>query len=62
MKLLSVSSIIKQRIGVLVMIAFLETNNISLACSNEELIAFGLAIADSTLSFPAIKDWILQHT
>lgn len=50
-----------KRIGVLTMLVFLESNNIFLQYSNDELIYLGLGIADSTLKYNEILEWIWNH-
>jgi death-on-curing protein len=50
-----------KRTGVTVMRSFLVENGMPFACTNDELVEFGLGIADSTLAKDEIKLWILNH-
>lgn len=50
-----------KRIGVYVMLTFLEVNGISLDCTDEELIEIGLGVASGSITYEALLDWILDH-
>ena len=50
-----------KRIGVYVMLSFLEMNGIRIHCTDEELIHFGLAVADGSMNYEELLDWVLQH-
>lgn len=50
-----------KRIGLLVMMTFLEMNGIILECSNEELIELGLGLASNKLDHKDLLDWIIKH-
>lgn len=50
-----------KRIGILAMLTFLELNNIFLDYTDSELISLGLGIADHSVSFDDIVDWIITH-
>ena len=50
-----------KRIGVYVMISFLETNGIHLKVTNEEIIDFGLSVAAGEKSCEQILEWIIAH-
>lgn len=50
-----------KRIGLLVMILFLELNRVFLIYSDNEMIKLGLTLADGTTSFNDLIKWILQH-
>lgn len=50
-----------KRIGLLVMMTFLEMNGIMLECSNEELIELGLGLASNKLDDNDLLDWIIKH-
>lgn len=50
-----------KRIGLLVMMTFLEINGIILECSNEELIVLGLGLASNRLDDKDLLDWIIKH-
>ena len=50
-----------KRIGVYVMLSFLEMNGIRIRCTDEELIHIGLSIADSSMTYEDLLSWILHH-
>lgn len=49
-----------KRIGVLAMLTFLEINGIQIDASDEELIAIGLGVADSSMDDKELLKWILD--
>lgn len=51
-----------KRIGIYVMLVFLELNRMEIDCSDEELIALGLGIASGEIKDEDIVLWILSHT
>lgn len=50
-----------KRIGVYVMLTFLEVNGIRIECTDNELIELGLGIAAGKINYEEILDWILNH-
>ena len=50
-----------KRIGVYVMLAFLEMNGIKTHCTDEELIQVGLAVADGSMNYDALLQWVIDH-
>ena len=50
-----------KRIGIMTMLTFLEINGVTLACTDEDLIQIGLAIADGTMNDSQLLRWILDH-
>ena len=50
-----------KRIGVYVMLSFLEMNGIRIHCSDDELIHIGLSIADGSMNYDDLLKWIRQH-
>ena len=50
-----------KRIGVLIMLVFLEINKMELTCNNEELTDLGLKIAASQKSYEDILEFINIH-
>lgn len=50
-----------KRIGVLVMLSFLEINGIRLEYTDDDLIYVGLSLADGTLKYEQLLDWVLKH-
>ena len=50
-----------KRIGMYVMLTFLEVNGIRLDCTNEEVVEVGLSVADGTMGYEALRDWVIDH-
>lgn len=50
-----------KRIGVYVMISFLELNGIHIDSSDEEIITLGLSMADGNMSQEDVLKWINDH-
>lgn len=50
-----------KRIGVYVMLSFLELNGIKIAASNEDVVFLGLSVADGSMKTDEILDWIERH-
>ncbi len=50
-----------KRIGVYVMLTFLEVNGIRIGCTDDELIGLGLGIAAGRIGYEELLDWILCH-
>lgn len=50
-----------KRIGVYVMLTFLEVNGIHLDCTNEEVVAIGLGVADGSIRYEQLLEWICNH-
>lgn len=50
-----------KRIGVYVMLSFLELNGIRLEVSNEDIIFLGLSVADGSMKADGVLKWILDH-
>ena len=50
-----------KRIGIYVMLSFLEMNGIRLRCTDEELVHIGLSIADGTMGYEELYRWVLEH-
>lgn len=51
-----------KRIGILVMITFLEINGVEVACTDEELITLGLGLADGSINDENLLNWIIDHS
>jgi len=49
-----------KRIGIYVMMVLLELNGISLSCSDDELTELGLKIADSSIGYSEILEFIYK--
>ena len=50
-----------KRIGLYVMLTFLEVNGIRLKVTDEELVETGLSLAKSKMKYEELLQWILQH-
>ena len=50
-----------KRIGMYVMLTFLEVNGIRLKCSNEDIVNAGLGIADGSMSYEQLLSWVRDH-
>ena len=50
-----------KRIGVFVMLMTLQLNGKTIVYSQQELIQFGLSVADGSFSYDDILQWILSH-
>lgn len=51
-----------KRVGLLVMLTFLEMNGIIFDCSNDELIKLGLGLASGEIDDHGLLDWIVGHS
>ncbi len=51
-----------KRIGVLVMMVFLDINKIKLECSDEDIIDLGLGTAEGRYDSEYIEEWIYDHS
>ena len=50
-----------KRIGMYVMLTFLEVNGIHMDCSNQEVADTGLAVASGQMDYDALLDWVRSH-
>ena len=50
-----------KRIGVYVMLSFLEMNGIRLQCEDAELVHIGLSVAAGTMKYEELLQWIRDH-
>ncbi len=50
-----------KRIGVYIMITFLEVNGIHIDCTNEELTEVGMKVADGSMDYEALLSWVREH-
>ena len=50
-----------KRIGMYVMITFLEVNGIYLDCTNDEVAEVGLAIAAGEMDYDTLLEWVKNH-
>jgi len=50
-----------KRIGVYVMLTFLEVNGIHLDCTNEDVVKVGLGVAEGSMDYEALLAWVRKH-
>lgn len=50
-----------KRIGMYIMITFLEVNGIYLDCTNEDVVMVGLALAEGKYKYDELLNWIREH-
>lgn len=50
-----------KRIGMYVMLTFLEVNGIQMNCSNQDVIDAGLGVADGSMKYEQLLEWIMTH-
>ncbi|MBQ5968654.1 MAG: type II toxin-antitoxin system death-on-curing family toxin [Clostridia bacterium] len=50
-----------KRIGVYLMMTFLEMNGIRIEATNEEIIHIGLSVADGSMKYDDLLSWVRQH-
>lgn len=50
-----------KRIGMYVMLTFLEVNGIHMDCTNEDVVEAGLGAASGKMDYPALLDWVNRH-
>ena len=50
-----------KRIGMYVMLTFLEVNGIHMECSNDDVTAAGLGVADGSMSYEDLLAWVRSH-
>lgn len=50
-----------KRIGVYVMLSFLEMNGVPIQCTDDELVHVGLSVADGSMKYDELLQWVLEH-
>lgn len=50
-----------KRIGVYAMLTFLEMNGVRMQYSTDEIVHIGMSVADGTMGYEALLEWILAH-
>lgn len=50
-----------KRIGLLIMLTFLEVNDVDIVCTDEELISIGLLLAAGSMKYEELLIWIKDH-
>ena len=51
-----------KRIGMYVMLTFLEVNGVKVECSDEDIVSAGLALADGTMGYDELLVWLRART
>ncbi|MBR4190162.1 MAG: type II toxin-antitoxin system death-on-curing family toxin [Kiritimatiellae bacterium] len=50
-----------KRIGMYVVLTFLETNGVRLDCSDDDIVRAGLALADGSMGYEGLLGWIRER-
>lgn len=50
-----------KRIGMYVMLTFLEVNGIRMDCTNADVVHAGLSVADGTMDYEGLLAWVREH-
>lgn len=50
-----------KRIGLYVMLSFLEMNGIRITCTDDELVRVGLSVADGSMGYEDLLKWVVEH-
>lgn len=50
-----------KRIGMYVMLTFLEVNGIHMDCTNDDVIHVGLSVADGSMKYDDLLKWVREH-
>ena len=50
-----------KRIGIYVMLSFLEMSGVPIQCSDEELVRIGLSVAGGSMGYHELLQWVLDH-
>lgn len=51
-----------RRIGMYVMLTFLEVNGIRVDCTNADVIHAGLSVADGSMDYEGLLEWVKEHS
>ena len=51
-----------KRIGVYLMLTFLEMNGIRIQAANEEIVKIGLSVADGSMQYDDLLAWVRKHS
>ena len=43
------------------MMSFLEMNGIRLCCTDDEIVTIGLSIADGSMGYEELLQWVIDH-
>ena len=50
-----------KRIGVYIMLSFLEINGIRINATNDDIVELGLSLADGSMKYEELLKWVLSH-
>ncbi len=50
-----------KRIGVYIMLTFLEATGIDIKCTNEEVVEIGINVASGKMTYEELLDWVKRH-
>ena len=50
-----------KRIGMYVLLTFLEVNGIRMDCTNEDVVHAGLSVADGSMDYDGLLAWVREH-
>ena len=50
-----------KRIGMYIMLTFLEVNGIRLECTNDEIVEVGLSVASGQMRYEELREWVFAH-
>ena len=50
-----------KRIGMYVMLTFLEVNGVHMDCTNEDVVEAGLGVASGEMGYEELLDWVKTH-
>ena len=50
-----------KRIGMYVMLAFLEVNGIEIDCTDSDIVEAGMALASGAMGYEGLFDWVRSH-
>ena len=50
-----------KRIGMYVMLTFLEVSGIRMDCTNEDVVHAGLSVADGSMDYDGLLAWVREH-
>lgn len=50
-----------KRIGLYVMLSFLEMNGVPVQCTDDELVKIGLSVAEGNMGYDELLQWVLDH-
>ena len=50
-----------KRIGMYIMLTFLEVNGIHMDCANEDVVHAGLSVAAGTMDYEGLLAWVREH-